>query len=283
MKCFAMQPDYDLLKRTAPKRILEDVKDDNKKTLILAGFEDMKMVCYAVFSQLDTSPREIWLEYIFTSALHREEGYASGLLSYASDYFKELGASCIICRMLANPINAGEFAEFFENRGYIPLTLTGRLLVYDYEDMLAPGVFQLLEKKKAALPPVLSYEKVKKMTLFKTIPIDILDGEEELSCFFADKSGVYGAAASYTPDDDTVVIREIYLEPEAEKKGLFLPILASVVEEAVKVLGEENMKLHIFLKNDTEYRGLMQVFNPPEEEYLVLEFIQNLKIAENEE
>ena len=277
MKCFATGPEIGIVKRTAPERILKGLLDESRHSLMFTGFEASKLMCYALFSESKENPDEVWLDYIYTSPDHREEGCATELLSFARDYLKELGASSIICRLIVSYANAGDFSSFFQNRDFIPLTLTGRLLVYDFNDMLDPGVFQLLEKKRTMLPPIISYDKASKLTLFKTIPISIMEGEKQLSCFFAGKGGIYGAAAAYNADSRTLVIREIYLEKDAEKKGLFLPMLAAVVEEAKKSLDEENMRIQIFLHNETEYRGLMQIFNPPEEEYLVMEFMNVLK------
>ena len=57
---------------------------------------------------------------------------------------------------------------------------------------------------------------------------------------------------------------------------MFLPLLHAVAEEAKKQLSYEEMQLCIYLKDDSAYHGLSQMFNPPEKEYLVQEYVKCL-------
>ncbi len=84
-----------------------------------------------------------------------------------------------------------------------------------------------------------------------------------------------GAAAAFRSDERTVCIKEIWLSKEAGKKGFFLPMLHSVAEEAAKQLSED-ICLKIILNDEGAYKGLDQMFNPPEREYLIQEYMKSL-------
>ena len=264
-----------IIDATAPSHIADKVRDEGDRILTVVGFEEDRLISYALFSQPENGAPEVWLDFFYTKEDRREEGFATELLKFAEDYLKKQKIADIVIRMAAGPEEAGEFADFFINRGYLPLSLTGRLMVYEYKDMLAPGVFQFLSERKKSLPKPVSFEEIKKVQGWRSIPIDIEPEDEEFSRFFVDKNSVIGAAAAFRSDERTVCIKEIWLSEEAGKKGFFLPMLHSVAEEATKQLSED-ICLKVILNDEGAYRGLGQMFNPPEREYLIQEYMKSL-------
>ncbi|MCR4656724.1 MAG: GNAT family N-acetyltransferase [Lachnospiraceae bacterium] len=308
MNCYALKPERELLSATAPESIVRMVFDGREDILFLAGFEDIssengdetKMVSYAVFSHPRGIGRGVWLSYLYTAERYREEGMATKLLSFSEEYLKKKSVTDIMARILTEPEAAGEYHHFFTERGFLPLCLTGRLLVYQYKDMLDPGVFDFLEKKKAQLPPVLHLGDFNRK-LLGMIPVELSEEDETFSCFLMAEGRLCGAAVACRaakrteteredadmsgileydgyeelPPAETVCIKEIWLDEGARKKGMFLPLFHAVCEEAKTVLSEE-MRVQLFIKDEAAYHGLLQMFNPPEQEYLVQEYMKSL-------
>ena len=275
MICYELLPDEELLNETAPSYVAEKLMDEKQDTMFLGGFEDDKMVAYAVFSHPYNTGREVWLDYLYTAESYREKGTATEMLSLAEDVLKKKNIADILVKVLTVPDTAEEYLHFFKTRGFIPLSLTGRCMLYQYNDMLDPGAFQLLERKKALLPPILHLGDIDKKLVLR-LPIRITEEDAELSCFLMDKGSLYGAASACILEENTVCIKEIWLEDKARKMGMFLPLLHAVAEEAKKQLSYEEMQLCIYLKDDSAYHGLSQMFNPPEKEYLVQEYVKCL-------
>ncbi|MBR3539116.1 MAG: GNAT family N-acetyltransferase [Eubacterium sp.] len=274
MNCYEFLPDEELLYATAPSHIADRVMDEKQDTLLLGGFEEGNLISYAVFSHPLKTGREVWLDYLYTAESCRENGVATELLTFAEEYLGKMNITDILVRVLTEPETAKEYHHFFTTRKYIPLSLTGRCMLYKYKDMLDPGAFQLLEKKKALLPPVIRYGDVDKKLLSR-LPIRIEEEDKELSFFLVLKGELYGMASASLLDSNTVCIKEIWLNDDARKKGLFLPMLHAVTEEAKNLLSED-MWLCLYLKDEAAYHGLGQMFNPPEQEYLVQEYVKCL-------
>ncbi len=275
MICYELLPDEELLSATAPDYIVKKLLDEKQDTLFLGGFEEDKMVAYAVFSHPLNTGREVWLDYLYTAEKHRERGVATELLKLAEETLKKKQIADILVKILTLPETAEEYLHFFKTRGYIPLSLTGRCMQFKYDDMLDPGAFQLLERKRALLPPVLHYDEIDKKLILR-LPIRIDEEDKALSCFLMKEDRMYGAASACILEDDMVCIKEIWLDERARKTGMFLPLLHAVAEEARKKLSREKMQLCIYLKDDSAYHGLSQMFNPPEKEYLVQEYVKCL-------
>ncbi|MCR5790391.1 MAG: GNAT family N-acetyltransferase [Lachnospiraceae bacterium] len=278
MNCYVVQPDEELLAATAPESIVADVMDEKADILCLAGVEEGKLVTYAVFSHSAESGNGVWLTYLFTAEAYREQGFATELLAYAEEYLRKKKASDILVRILTEPDPASEYIHFFTKRGYMPLTLTGRCLVYEYRDMLDPGVFQILNEKKAHLPKIRHFADMDRK-LVGMLPVTVSGEDQELSCFLTQKDEICGAAiaCSYENGDVPVLcIKEIWLNDDARKKGFFLPLLYAATEEAKKRLSE-TMMVQLFIKDDAALHGLFQMFNPPEQELLVQEYMKSLR------
>ncbi len=282
MECYAVKPDRELLFATAPENIVKKVFDEGEDTLLFAGFSGGKMVSYAVFSHPLKTAREVWLSYIYTAESYREQGMATELLSSSEEYLKKKSVTDILLKSIMRSHEAEEFLHFFVKRGFFPLSVSGRCLIYQYRDMLDPGVFELLEKKKEKLPPISHFKDINKK-LLSLVPVKIRREDEELSCFLIAKDRIYGVAAACpiedfsanTEGETAVCINEIWLDEDARKKGLFLPLFHAVCEEACRTMSED-MRIQLFLKDDAAYHGLLQMFNPPEQEYLVQEYIKPL-------
>ncbi len=262
-----------------PESVFPVQRNDRARRIVIAGFEEEKLISYAMFSEDVYDKRNVWLDYFHTLRSHREQGKAGELLSYSAEFFRDLGIQCILCRIVTEMESAEEYHEYFTGRGYIPLTLTGRLLAYQLRDMVAPGVFQLLEKKREKLPSMISWQEARKLEGFNAFPAAVDANEQELSRYLVLNGKPAGCALCSMTEEGTLFVSEIVLNEEAKKKGLFMPLLYSVVKEAeLRVRGD--LSILLCVKDEGAYRGLSQMFNPPEQEYLVQEYMLPLALED---
>ena len=258
-----------------PKNLFPAQRNDKARRIVIAGYEEEELVSYALFSEDLHEKQSIWLDHFQTMEGFREQGKAGELLNYCAEFFRDKGASAILCRIIIDVEQAAEFHGYFTKRDYIPLTLTGRLLDYQLSDMVAPGVFQLLEKKREKLPPMVTWKEARKLEGFDDLHVIPDEEERELSRYLLLNGKPVGCALCSMPEKGTLMVSEIVLNNEAKKKGLFMPLFYSVVKAAEKDK-RGDLRILLCVKDEGAYRGLSQVFNPPEQEYLVQEYMRLL-------
>ncbi len=289
MEYVRVNPDRNLLERTSTADTLEVVFCGKYEICMLAGMEEDKLICYAVFSHIPGSSKEVYLEHLFTIRGRREEGNVSALLAYSENYFAERGMTAILSRFFLKPEFAVEFNEFMVARGFLPLCLTGRILHYNLADMLGAGTIQTMIKARKKLPPILTIKKVGEQQINALLARHKETGftfvkeeaDEKYSRFYMDGDVINGAIIASRPSEDTLYISALYMDRFAEKKNIFLSLFSECVAPVCKDLSENDIKVIVVLNNETVYNGLMEVFNPPEEEYLILEHMKQLKGVNN--
>ncbi|MBR4515184.1 MAG: GNAT family N-acetyltransferase [Lachnospiraceae bacterium] len=270
--------DHDLLSLTAPEDVLEEILEGGSEHIMIGGFDDGALICYALFSHTIGETKDVWLNYIFTAEHFRETGKATELLSYSADFLRKLGVVNILVRIVALPEQALDVYHFFGKRRYIPLELTGRLLIYRVRDMMDAGVLQMLDERVTKLPPMVGYEEARKIIGFADLPFNIKPFEREFSRFLI-SDGKVAACAICSLDEEILTVSDLYLDEKAKKQGFFVLILYSVITGAKEIVGDK-LILKLCLNDDGAFNGLLQMFNPPDEEYLVQEYMNCLVLGD---
>ena len=285
MEYVRVKPDLELLKMTSSHDILELVFCGKYEICMIVGKDEGEIVCYAIFSHIPGKSREVYLEHLFTTPGRRETGLCSNLLEYCEGYLYEQGTRDILTRMYIKPGFALEYNSFIENRGFFPLSVSGRMLHYKLKDMLGAGTIQTMIKARKKLPPIKSAKSVGEQQInallakHKETGFDFVleEMDENYSRFFMEDDVINGAIIASRPSEDTLYISALYMDRMAEKRNMFLSLFSECVAPICKDLEENDIKVIIMLNNERIYNGLMEVFNPPEDEYLVLEHMKLIK------
>ncbi len=280
-----VQPDKALMEVTATPDVLAVVFGGGYEICVIAGIEDGKLICYAVFSHIPGKNRDVNLEYLYTIPERREEGACTGLLIRCESYLASRGVHAILSRMALRPPRAQEFNSFLTGRGFVPLCLTGRMLHYRLADMLDAGAIQMILKNRDKLPPVRDLKGIGEQHVNALLARQRETGfffykeecEEACSRFYFEDGSIHGAMIASRPQDDTLYISAIYMDALAQKRNIFLVLFCSCVEPLLDDVEEEDVQILIALQDETTYDGLMRAFNPPEKEYLVVEHMKPLK------
>ncbi len=276
-------PDKDLLSDTAPPYVTALVESSDYESCILAGVSGGRLNGYAVFSHPIGPSKDIWLEYLYTPEKLRESGVASGILKYAESYMKKKGIINILCKTYLRFSEAKDTASFFVKRGYIPLSLDGRLLAYRYKDMKDSGFFDIISKKRDRLQPSLPAAKVGKQSLSAFLAdskktgfsFEIKDIEKSFSRFTLDGNRIESALIAHKISEDMLLFKNPYISEKTGMINLFPVLFSDVIADAGYAFKDDFIIL-LNLNDDRSYYGMMQVFNPPEKEYLVQEFMNCL-------
>ena len=281
-----VRPDRGLLLATSTEGVRAVVFSGKYEICMIAGVEDGKLICYAVFSHMPVSNRDVYLEYLYTVPEYRERGACTRLLEYCDEYLSGCGVSVILSRIFLRPKYAREYNSFITRRNYIPLCVTGRILDYRLEDMLGSGTIQTIIKAKKKLPEVVAPSLVGEKLINALLSDNKRTGfyfvksecDEEVSRFFVENGEIHGAIIASRPTDDTLYISSIYMDNIAKKKNMFLALFCECIEPVLNKAREQDIKVIVMLNSENLYNGLMLVFNPPEEEFLVLEHMHLIGI-----
>ena len=274
-----IRPDRKILEATAGQDVCNVVFGGGYEICMIAGMENEEIVCYAVFSLIPDSGEEAYLEYLYTVPGRREQGKCTALLEYSEGYLAEKGIQIITSRVDLAPEFALEYNSFITQRGFMPLNLGGRILVYRLDDMLGAETIQTVLESKNVLPPVSRLSQVDKKIMNVFLSEKKHTGfyffrdecDEHYSRFFVEGGKIHGALIASRTDNDMLYISAIYLDETARKKNMFLPLLCSCIEQ---VLDEKDINIIICLDDDVIYKGMLKIFNPPDQEYLVLEHMK---------
>ena len=279
MNFIRIKPDRKLLEATAGQEVCCVVFSGRYEICMIAGTENEEIVCYAVFSHIPEADAEVYLEYLYTVPELREQGKCTELLKYAEGYLAGKGIRIITSRIDLAPEYALEYDSFITNRGFHPLNLGGRIMVYRLDDMLDAETIQTVLDSKNVLPPVSSLNQIDKRVMNVFLDDRKHTGfyfykdecDERHSRFFVEDGKVHGAVIASRPEADMLYISAIYIDEYAHKKNMFLPLLCNCIES---VLDEKDINIIICLDDEATYKGMLKIFNPPDSECIVLEHMK---------
>ncbi len=281
MKFEQIEPNVELLVATAPKRINELVSDEKKETMIFAGLDNGEVICYAVFSHFPEAGHDVYLDYFYTLPEHRRQGCIKRLVEESAKVLKKSGVSSILIRHKAVYEKAEELNEIVLKAGCLPLNLTGRVLLYRLHDMLDAGVFQTIIKNRKKLPQVYDINSIGQERMPMMMAKASAQGfsfvqdknMEPYSRFYVEDGEIDAALIAVKPGEDTLYITGVYLEDKKKDQNLFLILFSECVYAALQSDEDKEFKIILSVDNDGIYKGLMNIFNPPDMEQLVLEYM----------
>ncbi len=285
MEYIRVKPDRKLIESTALPDTTELVFSGKYNICMMAGLENRRLLCYVIYSHMPKEGAEVYLEWMFTFPDRREEGIAGDLLKYSCDYLKARGVNVVLTKIFLKPFFAREYNSFLVNRGFIPLSVNGRMLHYRLADMLDAGAIQTIVKGKDKLPPTRNIGQVEEKYINALLSERNRTGfyfikeecDPRFSRFYLEDEKIHAAIIASCPQPDTLYISALYTDREAEKKNMFLVLFCECLEPILRQVKEQDVKVIIMINSENVYNGLMRVFNPPEEEYLVLEHMMQLK------
>ncbi len=264
-----------------PQHVSKLFTEKGFETLVIARFDKNKPVSFAVFSRM-YPVGEVYLDYLYTVPGLRGQGLISSLLKYSSDLFSSLGFKQIIVKKYLEPGDALSFQDLIRNLGFSPLYLGGRLLVYRLEDTEMAEVRPVILRNIKKLPHISAFREVGEKR-FRGFMKDIgrsdvtgMAGYIPYSFFYMAEDQVNGAMLTLNSSPGTVHIPLAHMDNRAVKDNVFLVLLTEVLTAAEHSLGHD-FSFIINVDKDLIYKGLTQVFNPPDDQYFLMEHILPLK------
>ena len=282
MKFVRVKPDRKILEATASRAVCSVVFGERYDICMIAGLEDDELACYAVFSHIPGTDAEMYLEYLYTVPEFREQGRVGELFEYCESYLAGIGVRIINSRIDIVPKYALEYNSFMTKNGFIPLNLNGRILVYDLKDMLGAETIQTVLDGRHLIPPVKKLKDIDK----KYINAFLAEGnrtgfyfykeecDEHYSRFYEADQKIHGAMIASMPVEGTLNISPIYIDAQAKKNNMFLPLFCGCIEPLISKASQEKITIIINLNDEVLYNGMLKIFNPPECERLVLEHMK---------
>lgn len=276
----------ELLYLTAPSYLEKLRQDRSFETLCVAGFEGGKAVCLSFFSRLKGSA-DCYLEYIYCTPPCRGKGFAEALFGHCISVLKELGFRRLLVKKAVNPEEAERLHQMLMRHGFLPLNCSQRLMLYSLEDIRMAGLIPLILGNQDKLPQILSFKEAGE-GCFRRFMEKI--GRRDVtgmgifvpySQFFLEGDEISGAMLAWAAVPSLLAISLISLDETAKKQGVFPELLAKTLDAAEKSLGE-GFSFLANVEEKTVYDGLLQVFNPPDDEGFFLEYAMDLGNPENE-
>ncbi len=281
MKFKQIDPDEELLLATASKDVIESLADKRTEIMMLAGIEENEIICYAIFSHFPEAGHDVYLEYLYTTQERRGQGCIKELIEESKKTLKKSGVSCIMIRHKAFYEEAEDINEILIKTGFLPLNLTGRVMYYRLNDMLDAGVFQTVIKNRKKLPKVYDIDSVGRERIHmmmskayaKGFSFIMDENAAPYSRFYVEDGEIDGAMIAVKPDEDTLYVSGFYLEDEKEDQNLFLILFSECVYAAFQSDIDKKFNIILSVDNDRVYGGLLNIFNPPDAEQLILEYM----------
>lgn len=253
--------------------------ENNLETVYLGGFEQDRPVCFGVFSRrLNEDPSEIYLEYLYTIPDSRDSGMCRMFVSACSDYLKEFSVRYILVKYCLSPDAAIGFNGLMRGCRFTPLSLTGRLLHYNSRDLKRRGAIQLVLKNRDKLPPVESFEKAGEDIVMSFLrkngnaPVFSYAIDTAFSQVYMNNNEVDAAIVASSPDGKTLYITALYMDDIAKQKNMFLSLFSECMDAAGQKLNND-FDIYFQLSDESIVQNLLTVFNPPDEEYMILEYM----------
>ena len=274
-----IEPDSEAINAIITPGIRNLKAEDNLETVYLGGFEQDRLVCFAVFSRrLNEDPSEIYLEYLYTIPDSRDAGRCRTFVDACSAYLAEFSVRYILVKYCLVPDAAIAFNGLMRGCRFTPLSLTGRLLHYNSRDLKRRGAIQMILKNRDNLPQVDSFEKAGEdivLSFLKkhgNMPVFSYAIDTAFSQVFMNNNEVDAAIVASSPDGETLYISALYMDDIAKQKNMFLSLFSECLDAASRKLNDD-FDIYFQLGDESIVQNLLTVFNPPDEEYMILEYM----------
>lgn len=279
MEIKRISPDPEVINAIIAPGIRNLETEGNLETVYLGGFEQDKLICFGVFSRrLNEEPSEIYLEYLYTIPDSRDSGMCRTFVNACSAYLAKLSVRYILVKYCLFPDAAIGFNGLMRGCRFTPLSLTGRLLHYNSRDLKRRGAIQLILKNRDNLPPVESFEKAGEDIALSFLrkhgntPVFSHAIDTAFSQVYMNDNEVDAAIVASSPDGKTLYITALYMDDIAKQKNMFLSLFTECMDAAGRKLNDD-FDIYFQLADESIVQNLLTVFNPPDEEYMILEYM----------
>ena len=279
MEIKRINPDPKAINLIMPPGIRNLNTEENLETVYLGGFEQDRLACFAVFSRrLNEDPSEIYLEYLYTIPDSRDAGRCRTFIDACSAYLAEFSVRYILVKYCLTPDAAIAFNVLMRGCRFIPLSLTGRLLHYNSRDLKRRGAIQMILKNRDNLPPIESFERAGEDIVLSylrkrgNLPVFSYAIDTAFSQVFMSDNEVDAAIVASSPDGETLYISALYMDDIAKQKNMFLSLFSECLDAASRKLNDD-FDIYFQLGDESIVQNLLTVFNPPDEEYMILEYM----------
>ena len=279
MEIKRIEPDSEAINAIITPGIRNLKAENNLETVYLGGFEQDRLVCFAVFSRrLNEDPSEIYLEYLYTIPDGRDAGRCRTFVDAFRAYLAEFSVRYILVKYCLVPDAAIAFNGLMRGCRFTPLSLTGRLLHYSSRDLKRRGAIQMILKNRDNLPQVDSFEKAGEDIVLSflrkhgNMPVFSYAIDTAFSQVFMNNNVVDAAIVASSPDGETLYISALYMDDIAKQKNMFLSLFSECLDAASRKLNDD-FDIYFQLGDESIVQNLLTVFNPPDEEYMILEYM----------
>lgn len=274
------QKDY---KNMLPAHMVELAKEG--RLLTYGATEGKKIAGAAFFSDIETEPGKVELQYIYTDGPFRRKGVATNLLKNAATLFKSRGARSINGYTYGSPSEVMPTYRFLLKNRFVPVISTARLLTYYVSDLADTKFVDTLMRSEGALKPVEHIEDFKDPRLRVALSrirqfIGYLPGEKDYDSRF------FGVLLQGGDVKGTVLVNELDKSLAFTKGPLFMDNMAIDREDYPSLLADaignvkrhmaEDVKLSLMVEDDEKYNVLLSVLGPGESDCLIQKYIRVL-------
>ena len=263
-----------LPERILPRHIARLFSAKRFETLALAGFDQNALQCFAVFSRARPAG-DVYLEYLYTLPEARGKKRSALLLSHSAAFLANLGFERMLAKKYVNPQDALSYQKFLKSLRFNPLNLGERLMVYRLEDTEMAEVRPVILRNMENLPSVSAFREVGEkrfrslMAKIGRADVSGMSSYFPYSFFHMKNEEISGAMLAQNPSPGHIHIPVTYMGDSADR-NVFLVLLTEVLTTAEQLIGND----YSFIINvDKPFilSGLMEVFNPPDFEYFLME------------
>ena len=279
MEIKRINPDQDAIDGIMPFGIRKLKEEDGLETVFLGGFIKDRLICQGTFSRrLTQAYEDIYLEYLYTVPDSRDTGRCREFIDACRAYFEGYSINNILVKYYIEPDAAIGFNNLMRGLYFTPLSLTGRLLHYNSRDLKRRGAIQMILKNRDKLPSVESFEAAggeKVLDFLKktgNMPAFSYAIDKDFSQVYINDREVNAAIVASSPDGETLYISALYMDDIARQKNIFLSLFSECLFAAGRKLSED-FDIYFQAGDEGIVQSLLEVFNPPDEEYMILEYM----------
>ena len=237
-----------------------------------------EVLSYCAFSQSVQDPRGMNLEYVYVLPEARGHDLGARLMDASVEYFFKNGYSSVDCHMVGETKQLYEYYYFLLKWKFILLSEDGHRMHFKYDDMKDTQTLQLVSAGREKLPIPAKITDRDDFSVRKFVKKEANNGFwvssdllfSEFTRYHFAGEGIDAILPAAITDDGTLNIFYFYCTDKKNLNTIFLAMLTDCIEEARKEIGPE-LKVIIDINSERLYKGMQEAFNPPEEEYLVMD------------
>ncbi len=274
-------PSRSELEKIMPDRIFDIAVSDPKAIYFGNRHKDGGLKSFAYFMPDTRDAKAVRLCFIFTDWKADGQGLSGSLFDYCIDEFKSMGIEKITGRFDAKAEEAKAVVRY--GRDVLGLKFADSdhiLLRYTLDQLYTSGAINTVMKSENIDKIASRLTDIKDPAL-RAFYVSNYDGSHiitlsslanEYSRYYIRKEKIHGAIVAERTGDMIVQIRDLVLDELAMKDNIYMFLFSSCLDEVRRRIGDDAQIYFYFSASSPIYNGLLNMFTPPEEEYVVLEY-----------